>query len=272
MKVDYISDLHLDFHIKHDGNYEKWQQKTISFLETLLPEEIGEVLIIAGDLSHYNIQSYWILDYCSQVYQQVYFVFGNHDYYLVSGGQRKKYRNDSILRDIELIALIAKLNNVNVLRDFDIVEYKGVKFAGSTNWYPLKEFKDKQFFNSISNDSRLISGFDIQVENYNEMLSYKNMEDVDILVTHVPTIILNSHRKYDSTSCYLNELKQIKARHVISGHVHEQGVYKKGHIKFYINALGYPSEWMSNLNPLQYSKEERQEFSKQWNRIKSFEV
>lgn len=272
MKIDYISDLHLDFHIRHDGNYEKWENKTHLFLEKLLPDTKGEVLIIAGDISHYNIQSKWCLDYFSKEYEKVFFVLGNHDYYLISHGQRDKYKKKSKEREYELMGLILHLTNVTLLNNYDVFEYGGVTIAGSTNWYPLTEFKDVNFFNTVSNDSRLINGMDIGNENYKEGLYYEKLLDVDILVTHVPSILINSHHKYGSSSCYLNELKQIKAKHNIFGHCHEQSVYDKAGIKFYINALGYPNEWLNHMNPLEYSKEERNHFASKWNTIKSFEV
>lgn len=272
MKIDYISDLHLDFHIKHNGNYEKWENKTQLFLEKLSPDTKGEVLVIVGDLSHYNIQSKWCLEYFSKQYEHVFFVLGNHDYYLISNGQRDKYKNNSKNREFELMSMISHLQNVHLLFGYEVFNYDGVRFAGSTNWYPLTEYKDIQFFNSVSNDSRLIKALGIGNENYKESEAYKNMDDVDVLVTHVPSILINNHHKYGSTSCYLNELKQIKAKHNIFGHCHEQSVYDKAGIKFYINALGYPNEWLNHMNPLKYSKEERQKFASEWNKIKSFEV
>lgn len=272
MKVDYISDLHLDFYIRHDGNYKKWENKTHLFLEELLPDTKGEVLVIAGDLSHYNIQSKWCLEYFSKNYEYVLFVLGNHDYYLVSNGQRDKYKNNSKYREFELISFISHLTNVTPLQDFKTFIYKDLKFAGSTSWYPLTEFNDVNFFNTVSNDSRLINGIDIGIENQFEAWAYDYMEDVDVLITHVPSILINSHHKYGSSSCYLNELKQIKAKHNIFGHCHEQSVYDKAGIKFYINALGYPNDYLNHMNPLEYSKEERQQFAAAWNTIKSFKI
>lgn len=273
MKVDYISDLHLDFYIRHDGNYEKWENKTHLFLEKLLPDTKGEVLVIAGDISHYNIQSKWCLEYFSKQYEHVFFVMGNHDYYLISGGQSKKYKNNSINREFELMELISSLNNVTHLYDFEEFSYNNIKIAGSTLWYPLQEQKDIDFFNNISNDSKLIKKLDVVAEHSYETFKYEHMEEVDILVTHVPPDILQSHIKFDSTSCYLNELKNIKAKHVVTGHVHEQNkYYNTDGTNIYINALGYPNEWLNNMNPFEYSKEERQQFASKWNTIKSFEV
>ena len=92
MKISYISDLHLDFYVRMD---KKSGQKTPAFLTTLLPEEKGEILVIAGDISHYNKQSFLALQFFSTIFEQVIFVLGNHDYYLVSGEQQKEYQEQT---------------------------------------------------------------------------------------------------------------------------------------------------------------------------------
>ena len=61
MKIDYISDLHLDFHIS--VYVATWKSKTFAFLNSMLPEQKGDILVIAGDLSHYNRQSFFILEF-----------------------------------------------------------------------------------------------------------------------------------------------------------------------------------------------------------------
>lgn len=58
MKIAYISDLHLDFYIQPHAS---WERKMPRLLEELLPTEKADVLIIAGDLSHYNSQTKFAL-------------------------------------------------------------------------------------------------------------------------------------------------------------------------------------------------------------------
>lgn len=239
MKISYISDLHLDFYVRLDN---EWEKKTWAFLTTLLPEEKGEVLVIAGDISHYNSQSYFTLKFFSTIFEQIIFVLGNHDYYLVSGEQQKKYHRKSMEREAELYNMISQLPNVKLLTHFESFQYKDVSFAGATNWYALADFKEQQFFQQKSNDSVLIKGLDIQALHRLEMCAYQNLQEVDVLITHVPPITIGSHRYYNSTACYLNELPDINARVCIFGHCHEQAVYEKAGIRFCINALGYPDE------------------------------
>lgn len=239
MKLDYISDLHLDFRIPLKG---KWQQKTITFLTSILPAEKGEVFIIAGDLSHYNVQSFFALEFFSTLYKQVIFVLGNHDYYLVSSEQKKKYSHKSMEREIELTLMIAALPNVKLLSFFETFTYEGITFAGATSWYGLQTTKEQLFFEKVSNDSVHIKGFNIPSTHKREMEGYAAIQQADVIITHVPPIVLNSHYLNGSTACYLNKLPNISAKICISGHCHEQSVIEIAGTTYCINALGYPDE------------------------------
>lgn len=242
MDIDYISDLHLDFYIKPEGHQENYTSKTRGFLQKLLPETLAEVLVVAGDISHFNQQSYDTLKFFSEHYTQVFFVFGNHDYYLVSKKQARKYNALSKEREIELLEMIENLANVQALQDFSLHTFKNIRIAGSTSWYPLDLFEQRLYFNEVSNDSVMIQGLKIEELHQKEMLKYNQLPEVDLLIMHVPPILIDSHRKYKSSSCYVNELKEIKAAVCIFGHCHEQKVYEKAEIQFAINALGYPKE------------------------------
>lgn len=172
----------------------------------------------------------------------MYFVFGNHDYYLVSKKQSKKYHERSLAREEELLRMIKELSNVKALRQFEKTYYKGMCFAGATSRSPLDDLLDYQYFKTIANDSRLIIGLNIAKLHHQEKAAYDRMGEVDVLVTHVPPLVIDSHKKYGTHACYLNELKMINAKVCIFGHCHEQKVNEKSGIIFAINALGYPDE------------------------------
>lgn len=74
------------------------------------------------------------------------------------------------------------------------------------------------------------------------MAAYKQLKMVDVIVTHVPPIYVNSHLEKRSTACYLNPLPAVKAQHYVFGHCHEQEVYQHQAAMYYMNALGYPDE------------------------------
>lgn len=247
MKISYISDLHLDFHVHLNKNQIKFEKKTREFVDKLIQTDKGdkEVLVVAGDLSHYNKQSVWALQEFSKVYGLVLICLGNHDYYLVSNNQSSKYKGHSRNRIAELQAMVLQdieRDNVQLLEG-EMFEYKGIIFYGSTMWYPLETYEQQSFYSGISNDSKLIKRInhydehEYQMERYNE-----HIEFVNIMISHVPLIEMESHKKHNSTACYLTPVEQL-APITISGHVHEQNEYitESGN-KVYINAIGYDDE------------------------------
>lgn len=239
MKIAYISDLHLDFYV---NPWAAWQRKLQYFLAQLLPDEPADVLIVAGDLSHYDAQSMFALTFFAKHFQQVFYVMGNHDYYLLSNKQRARYKRHSINREIALHAMTSTLSNVTLLQHYNVVAFEDVLFAGSTNWYGLHTAKERAFFAGYSNDSVLIKQLSIREQHMQEMAAYAQLPTVDVLVTHVPSLHITSHVLHGSTDCYLNQLPTVKAAHHIFGHCHEQHIYSEQHATYYINALGYPDK------------------------------
>lgn len=238
MKVAYISDLHLDFYVQP---WAAWERKLDIFLQSLLPDEPADVLVVAGDLSHYDAQSAFALTFFSKHFKQVFYVMGNHDYYFVSANQAMQYGRKSVNREIALYEKTRHLPNVRWLERYELIEFGGLYFAGATNWYGLKTAEEQLFFEERSNDSKLIRLFNIKERHAVEIAAYEQLEKADVIVTHVPPIHVKSHLAERSPACYLNELVA-KAAHYICGHCHEQHVYSQQGATYYMNALGYPDE------------------------------
>lgn len=246
MKVSYVSDLHLDFHAKFHMSQEKWEKRTKEFIKQLIETDEGEreVLVIAGDLSHFNRQSLWALEEFSSYYEHVVFTYGNHDLYFVSKNQEQRYNGSSYNRIRELQKESLKIPYVYPLLNGETFTHKGVKFGGCSMWYPLETLDQQMFFNTVSNDSNLIKGlrvsnlYELDQERYEKLLD----ENLDVMISHFPVINIDSHFKYNSTACYLTPVSDIKVGHWIFGHSHEQKVYEKPYCNFYMNAIGYPEE------------------------------
>jgi len=91
MKVDILSDLHLDFYFKPCFTT---SEHIISLFGDIFTDtgtrKIGDVLIVAGDIGHYNEQSIEVLKiFQEKFYKHIICVLGNHDYYLI--GSETKY-------------------------------------------------------------------------------------------------------------------------------------------------------------------------------------
>lgn len=240
MKIDYISDLHLDFHIPYSEDPQILYETTTAFLASMLPEILGNVLVIAGDLSHYNQQSVKMLTYFAQHYPHVIWVLGNHDYYVISK-QEHLYGQSSQKRVDELKHLLKHEQNIHLLERYNTIAIEGKIFAGATNWYALEDYAEIQFFKRRMNDSELIQDFDIRLEHLAEKKGFRQMKHIDVCITHVPPIFIKSHGIYGHAYCYVHPFN-LQATYYIFGHCHEQSVYERADWKFYINAVGYPTE------------------------------
>lgn len=253
MKISYLSDMHLDFHVPFHKNQRKWRERTITFVQQLIETDDVErkVLVIAGDISHFNNQSFWILEEFAKSYELVFFTLGNHDFYLVSKNQSTKYKQRSLNRVNELLTMVEALENVKVLIGFEKHHITtNITIAGDTFWYPVETMDQIAFFHNISNDSQLIENIDISLEHTYSMTNYNKLDSATIIATHIPPITINSHHLYNSTTCYLTPVSELKTHHWVFGHCHEQNVYVKPCGNFYINALGYADEYENG-----YSKE-----------------
>lgn len=246
MLVDYLSDVHLSHYAPFRHNQEKWKRATKEWAKKLYKNKKSEVLIIAGDMSEWNQQSLWFLEESSTHYERVYFVVGNHDYYLLSKNQRKKYGN-SIKKVEELLVDAATIKNVIALHK-TVDTYKGVTFAGHSMWYDLPKDEDVAWHRANSNDSRFVFGENPYEEVYQSLYEeslewYEGLEGekIDVFVSHFPPFD-PPFSKYSHNANYVAQLPFLIGRHFINGHQHLVGEFERFGVNFHMNAIGYPEE------------------------------
>jgi len=281
MKIDFISDIHADFWIKEkDISKLKFKVQLQDFIENVIMPadkdyEPGEVLIIAGDLGHYNNQTKALLIELKKIYNDIIIVFGNHDMHLVSNGQISKYDSKSENRLVELKEICEELG-VHYL-DGNVVEINGVKFGGTGSWYNLEVSSDIERWKKVMNDSRKIySGFAPKpYGNYygstlyeQPTLNWKTQDfwlkekaklievakqKCDVFITHValnePTKSQGMHDEYindpNNVFYYTDNIELLKMSGCnihIHGHTHQELDYTKEGIRILCNPLGYPSD------------------------------
>jgi len=278
MKVDFISDLHIDFWVKERNPESPKLLKQIKKYCEMIDAKGGELLLIAGDLGHYFTQDSQFLLYMKTLYKNVIFVRGNHDMYLVSGKQQMKYEYDWKKR-MQEYKDFCKENDIYYL-DGETVEINGYKFAGigmswDKSFYETKEkriVKDqevKEFYNNTMNDSRLIfnesdnyyiplayggkywhSKFDPFEYFQQEMEKLKKIEKVDLVVSHYAPINPysedNEYKDELSSTFYMfdgiEEAKRIDPKYWVFGHMHKSVDINVENINFLCNPLGYPDE------------------------------
>ena len=140
MKIQYCSDLHLEFP-------ENWE-----FIKANPLEPKGDVLLLAGDITLFSAMEQYdeFFDYVSDNFEMVYWIPGNHEYYhydLVNkcGSLNEKIRNNVFLVNNVTVKLeevrfilttlwskISPPNQWNIqqhLSDFHVIRYKDEPFT-----------------------------------------------------------------------------------------------------------------------------------------------
>ncbi len=178
MIIQYASDLHL----------ENPENKKILQKRPLIPK--GEILILAGDIVPFSQidQHKDFLDYCSNHFETVYWLPGNHEYYQEDLKHKNDILNESIRSNVYLV------NN-------SIIQKEESRFIFTTLWSFISKVQEAKItriladFKYIKQNNALLS-----IEQYNQMhtncLSFlKTSLDAplggkNIIVTHhVPTLL-----------------------------------------------------------------------------------
>lgn len=266
MTVDVTSDIHIDFWVNPDSvKSEHKQRKQISLLVSqLLPEKPSDVLIIAGDIGHYNKQNEILFEILRETYKQVIWVHGNHDMYLVSGNVEKQFNHDSFMRLHDMVERSDKMDGVHFLNG-QTIQIDGYIIGGCGAWYDNGYGKevwgmDEDDFlftwRDYLNDSYYIkvphtSTKEIHCLEYAEQMksSIDKIVDVcDLMVTHVAPTWSHIPPKYQMAEstfyCFDGHdfLKRMKpdAKWVF-GHTHDRHFYQHEYGPYMIcNPLGYP--------------------------------
>ena len=262
LKVDILSDLHIDFYFKKDIPITKEDVKKL--YDPIFGGIASDVLIVAGDIGHYNEQNIKVLQFIQELYYgYIVCVLGNHDYYLSSKAMNEQYQ-DSFHRAKELKDELNSSNNIYCL-DGNIIEIEGIKFGGAMGWYsdaylkayyPLRHFSQKSnntMWKTISQDSMFIKG----IENFDDLyhIEYPKLLEVyekcDIMITHINPSFLDKHLDLRFTSSQSNTfftfnghnlLDKGSMKYWVFGHTHTKIEYEFEDVKCICNPLGYPGE------------------------------
>jgi len=282
VKIDYISDLHICHWVKeNDTNKLKFKAQLENYITNILlpvKEDFnpGDVLIIAGDISHYNNKTKSLLIELKNIYKEIIITFGNHDFYLVSNSIIKKYKSKSSNRISELKDICNELD-IHFL-DGKVITIDGIRFGGTGSWYNLKSDLEISQWKKVMNDSKYIYSGIINNQNvgmygmdsYNSRpksnwktqdfwLSEKaklleiSKDNCDIFITHIalnePTSEEGMADEYigDQNNIFyytdnFELLKMSDAKVHIHGHTHQSLDYTKDGIRILCNPLGYPGD------------------------------
>ena len=285
MKIHYMSDLHVDHFVFTASTPSRRQKQIDVYFELMglnkIPEDERYMFIIPGDLSNYNSVAKDVLLRLKQLFKYVILVPGNHDRYLVSGEQAKKYKYFSQNRIDELKKFCS--DNDIIFLDGNIVEIDGKKFAGLSmfwdkfyyNKLEKREASDAEvlnFYDNYMNDSKFImdghephkislayggsyynSSFNaikFFKQEYEKLQNLRDYDNIDVMITHyVPTIPYGMKREYAEergTTFYMfdgeKDIERISPAVWLFGHVHNKYNFIHKNVKFLCNPHGYPGE------------------------------
>ncbi len=263
-----MSDLHLDFYINNTNPSGTKMYRAIQrFVDNNTKQEVGDIIIMAGDISHYNTQTQTLIEILKDRYKEVLFTAGNHEMYLISGNMKDKYQCVSERR-IDELSIVAETTGAHFLNG-DVFEAGGIKVGGSCGWYNLPTKQDILDWNKYTRDSTLIfNGYpihaayggevrvpwDTQAFYEQELQKLKNIAEVgcDILVNHVAQLIPplftvpNAYKNAPSNKFYYtdnyNLIKQSGCSLYVFGHTHDSYEFTRDGVEAICNPIGYPGE------------------------------
>jgi len=229
LKIQILSDLHFEFHADAGK----------SFLDKLDPSGV-DVLVFAGDLTLADRLDKPLTRLCG-MYPSVVYVAGNHEYY---NSEPKRVHE-------VLFKLSQKLPNLHWLQE-KICEINGVKFAGTTLWFP--DHADNKVYSHMLNDFSLIRNFTPWVYETHAAARkclVKAMQDkVDVILTHHIPHYAYVNRDYHGSTLnrfFVGDVKDL----MVEGNLPKLWVYGHTHtfedgtdrgMRVICNPFGYPHE------------------------------
>lgn len=232
MKLQILSDLHLDFH----------KDKGRGFVQSLDPSGV-DVLVLAGDLAEARGDEYGLRlrEICAK-YPHVVAVNGNHDLYFTTPERVDAMR----VSFNELIPNLHWLEN-------EVWVHQGHRFVGCVMWFCENPMA---YFHELSlNDFNVIRGFKPWVYHANRrsvQFLRSQIQPGDIVVTHhLPSQRSVSARYRGSMMnsffvCDMDDVIEAKQPKLwIHGHSHAPCDYTAGSgdmTRVVCNPLGYPRE------------------------------
>ena len=215
LSFDLISDIHLD-HWQSDFPLDNFKE--------------ADFLLIGGDLSNNTPRGREIasifLEKMSRVYDHVVYIKGNHDFYGLVSGLDESYGD---------------FPNVHYLNR-EIKEIGGVKFAGCMAWYEVGVGLNDLYAipNAIEFSKR---------EKAKDFDFLESLEDVDVLMTHVPLSFTAIHPSYYGNKLnkyFFHDREDLITKSFPSlylcGHTHHKRGFKLSQTHCILYPVGYPHE------------------------------
>jgi hypothetical protein len=215
VNIDYIADLNLD-QLSFDGNMEE-------YIETILPIDKSDILIIAGNLGIDPVKILIFLKKISPYYYKIFYVTGPKELYLPGNEYTFNWNSFEKLNTLKrILNNFPEFENVVLLDGFDkqrivLEEYDNLSISGLSMFWDysglpqnLSTCEINDLYKIILPDSKnIFFGLDNHDKKRELIASklFKNnfkkldkLEPVDVMVTHYCPIVTN-----DSFQCFDGE-------------------------------------------------------------------
>jgi predicted phosphodiesterase len=247
MRIQYISDIHLEF------------LKKFNISKIFSPQKDVDVLCLCGDIGYPFSKEYeMMLIHSSKHWKKTFLIAGNHEYY----NENKKFIGDKFLvkhsmeENQNKIKSIIKDNNLENITFLDnsYEDYQGYRFIGSTLWSKLPENPEKKI-----NDFYCIK--DMTVEKYNQLhkdslyfleleMSKSEENPIVMLTHHMPSYTLidekyKTPRMEPYNMYFASELDYLIKPPIklwLYGHTHSESDTIINGVRLCCNPGGYPLE------------------------------
>jgi predicted phosphohydrolase len=232
VKIQIMSDLHLEFMSPKEER---------GFVDSLSPET--DTLVLAGDIVplHYLDPMRDIFGHFCNLWRDVIYIPGNHEYYGESPGHCHTLLN----------ALLNELDNLHWLRpDRPPLDIRGTTFWGGTMWFP--DGPNNSVLAHNLNDFELIKKFVPWVYLENRLFRARYSEHkADVVVTHhlpsfksVAPDYLNNPLNIFFVCDMERQMSMWQPKLWVHGHSHAAKDYLLGDMRVVSNPKGYPHEEM----------------------------
>ncbi len=184
MKIQYCSDLHLEF------------AQNTKFLQEHPIKPVGDILILAGDITYWGKKhfNHWFFDYVSDNYKAVYLIPGNHEFYTGKDIQvLDKHVHETLRENVFLV------NN-------KVIDIEGIDFFFTTFWSHISESKSLIIEQSINDFYKIRhKGKKLRSTDFNRLheasldflgreLQNSNSDKKIVVTHHIPTDLCNPEK------------------------------------------------------------------------------
>lgn len=264
LQISILSDLHLDSYF--GVSIAPPTEAEVRGVFDPIFQTSADVLVIAGDLGHYNHQIRQILKWLRRLYfKHIVCVLGNHDYYLSNRIMMDDFDENSFNRVAALRSELNAIDGVHCLNG-EVVEIEGVRFGGCDGWYDGAYWLVNLNSYYLYCDHHVQEHWKLTMPDASRIKGINRFDDIwkieqpkieavyqqcDVMITHVmpsidPQYVDSIYRKDIGTAFFTfngeKYLKGTTAHTWIYGHNHTNQDSEVHGVRLIANQMGYRGE------------------------------